>query len=100
VRSGSEEIRQSNCNAYINCYADLYVSSLLALLTNTYTSVYSCVLFILASVLIFYQALTITEIRVGEKNLLKKIPFYFLFTEETWIRIRNQREKMLDLDPH
>jgi hypothetical protein len=49
VRSGSEEIRQSNCNAYINCYADLYVSSLLALLMNTYTSVYSCVLFILAS---------------------------------------------------
>ena len=23
VRSRSEEIRQSNCNAYINCYADL-----------------------------------------------------------------------------
>jgi hypothetical protein len=44
VRSGSEEIRQSNCNAYINCYADLLFSCLLALLTNTYTRVYSCVL--------------------------------------------------------
>ncbi len=50
VRSGSEEIRKSNCNAYINCYADLQFSSLLALLTNTYTSLYSCVLFTLASV--------------------------------------------------
>jgi hypothetical protein len=49
VRSRSEEIRQSNCNAYINCSADLYVSSLLAHLTNTYTSIYSCILFIFAS---------------------------------------------------
>ncbi len=38
--SRDEEIRQSNCHAYINCSADLCVSSLLALLTNTYTSVY------------------------------------------------------------
>ncbi len=53
MRSRSEEIRQSNCNAYINCSADLYVSSLLALLPNTYTSVYSCVLFILASCFFF-----------------------------------------------
>ncbi len=50
MRSRSEDIRQSNSNAYINCSADLYVSSLLALLTNTYTSVYSCVLFILTSI--------------------------------------------------
>jgi hypothetical protein len=26
VRSGSEEIRQSNCNTYISCYADLLCS--------------------------------------------------------------------------
>jgi hypothetical protein len=40
VRSRSEEIRQSNCNAYINCSADLYVSSLLALLMNTYIRIF------------------------------------------------------------
>jgi hypothetical protein len=39
-----------------------------------------------------YQVLTITEIRVGEKNYLKKFLFTFLFTEETWIRIRNQKK--------
>ncbi len=30
MRSRGEEIRQSNCNAYINCSADLNISSLLA----------------------------------------------------------------------
>jgi hypothetical protein len=38
-----EEIRQSNCNAYISCPADLCASLLLALLLNTFHSVYTVV---------------------------------------------------------
>ncbi len=73
--SGSEEIRQSNCNIGINCYADLLFSSLLALLTNTYTSVYSCVLFIVY-----------TRIKLNNRGVKSKANLYSLirriFTEK------------------
>ncbi len=56
LRSSCEEIRQPNC-VLIQVVPRIYVVSLvcslaksLALLTNTYTSVYTCVLFHLASV--------------------------------------------------
>ncbi len=55
LRSRDEEIPQSNCNTYITQSADLCASSLLALKTNTYTSAYSCVLFILESTLLIIK---------------------------------------------
>jgi hypothetical protein len=113
VRSGSEEIRQSNCNAYINSYADLYASSQLALLTNTYTSVYSCVLFILASVVTPAMNMEVdpTPIPLPEDNPqqpqqrdIKLLPFWttrprawFTFVE-SWFRLRGIEEDQSRFD--
>ncbi len=72
LRSRYEEIRQSNCNAYISCHADLCASLLLALSTNTYTSVYFCVLLHLESTYINSQTEEWIYLRTWDSNKPKR----------------------------